>query len=89
MIDKTELKLYVLHKNKKGEWGMWREYFKNGTAVYWQPANDFQMSDINWYLKRTDVGLRKRVALLKDYINKQQKIYQQLAPEPNHFQICR
>ena len=84
-----EMQLYVLQKNEKGQWGMWREYYKGGTAVYWQTANDLQMADINWYLKRTDINQKRRNKLLKDYIDKQQKIYCQLAPEPNHFNICR
>ena len=33
------IELYKLHQNKKGEWGMFREYFKNGTACYWSKAS--------------------------------------------------
>ena len=36
----------VLHKNEKGEWGMYKEHFKNCTGVYWQPASKHQLENI-------------------------------------------
>ena len=31
-----ELNLYTLQKNEKGEWGMWREYYKTEQLVIGQ-----------------------------------------------------
>jgi len=68
--------LYFLHENNKGEWGMWREYYKGGTAIYWEPANEQQLYDLN----RFTTEKRKR-----KYIIDQKKMYERLAPEPNHI----
>tara|TARA_B100000886_G_scaffold3926_1_gene2447 strand:- start:750 stop:953 length:204 start_codon:yes stop_codon:yes gene_type:complete len=37
------IELYKLHQNQKGEWGMYREYHRGGTAVYWSKANPEQI----------------------------------------------
>ena len=75
-----ELNLYTLQKNEEGEWGMWREYYKNGTACYWQKASP----DAVRYLEGQATERRKQ-----KYIQEQKKIYERLAIEPNHFYICR
>ena len=75
-----DYQLYLLHKNKKGEWGMWREYFKGGTAIYWEPASELQLYDLN----RFTTEKRKQ-----KYIQEQKKLYERLAIEPNHFNISR
>ena len=76
-----EIQLYILHKNQKGQWGMWREYYKNGTACYWQAANEEQLH----YLESPNITKRR----LQKYIEEQKKIYQQITMEPNHFNIFR
>ncbi len=58
----------LLHKNKKGKWGTWKEYYRNSTAVYWEPATDAQLELIQFYLTRTDIGLKRRKKYLDDYI---------------------
>ena len=68
--------LYKLHQNETGEWGMWREYYKGGTAIFWETANEQQLYDLN----RFTTEKRKQ-----NYIQEQQKIFNRLAPEPNHF----
>ena len=75
-----KLNLYTLQKNEKGEWGMWREYYKNGTACYWQKASP----DDERYLEGQATERRKQ-----KYIQEQKKMYERLAIEPNHFNICR
>jgi len=55
----------VLHKNDKGEWGMYKEYFKNCTAVYWQPASQEQIYFLESYRKNR----------LKEYIKEEYKSY--------------
>ena len=75
-----ELELYTLQKNEKGEWGMWREYYKNGTACYWSKATPEQIR----YLDGFSTERRKQ-----KYIQEQKKLYERLAIEPNHFNICR
>ena len=50
-----EIQLYILHKNQKGQWGMWREYYKNGTACYWQAANEEQLH----YLESPNITKRR------------------------------
>ena len=82
-----EIQLYILHKNKKNEWGMWKEYYKGGTAVYWQAATKEQLSDINWYLNRTDIGHKRKKQYFNEYIEKIKKIYQSASIEPTHFNI--
>ena len=69
--------LYVLHKNNKGEWGMWREYYKKGTAIYWQAASEEQL----YYLENTNTTKRR----LQKYIYEQYKIFKQMTPEPMRF----
>jgi len=73
-----DYELYLLHQNKKGEWGMWREYYKGGTAIYWEPANELQLYDLNKFT--TEKRKRK-------YIIEQKKMYELIAPEPIHFNI--
>ena len=73
-----DYQLYLLHQNEKGEWGMWREYFKGGTAIYWEPANEKQLYDVN----RFTTEKRKQ-----KYIQEQKRMYEGLAPEPSHFNI--
>ena len=75
-----KLELYTLQKNEKGEWGMWREYYKNGTACYWSKANPEQIR----YLDGFSTERRKQ-----KYIQEQKKFYGRLAIEPNHFNIFR
>ena len=69
-----ESDLYLLHKNDKGEWGMWREYYKKGTAIYWQAASEEQL----YYLENTNTTKRR----LQKYIYEQYKIFKQMTPEP-------
>jgi len=76
-----KLNLYNLQKNEKGEWGMWREYYKNGTACYWSKANEEQLH----YLESPNITKRR----LQKYIEEQKKLYQQITMEPNHFNIFR
>ena len=76
-----ELNLYTLQKNEKGEWGMWREYYKNGTACYWSKANEEQLH----YLENINMTKRQ----LQKYIEQQKKIFERIAMEPNHLNICR
>ena len=71
-----EISLYFLHENNKGEWGMWREYYKGGTAIYWEPANELQLYNLNRFT--TEKRRRK-------YIIDEKRMYERLAPEPNHF----
>ena len=79
MSNKTELKLYVLHKNKNDEWGMWREYYKNGTACYWQEASPEDLR----YLNGQATEKRKQ-----KYIQEKKKLYERCALEP-FFQFPR
>ena len=58
----------VLHKNEKGEWGMYKEHFKNSTGVYWQPASKHQLENI-YFLE----SYRKN--RLKEYIKEEWKLY--------------
>ena len=76
-----KLELYILQKNEKGEWGMWREYYKNGTACYWQVASEEQLH----YLESPNITKRR----LQKYIEEQKKLYQQITMEPNHINIFR
>ena len=76
-----ELNLYTLQKNEKGEWGMWREYYKNGTACYWQVASEEQLH----YLENINMTKRQ----LQKYIEQQKKIFERTAMKPHHFNICR
>jgi len=73
--------LYLLHENTKGEWGMWREYYKKGTAIYWQVASEEQL----YYLENTYITKRR----LQKYIEEQKKLFKSMTPEPNHFNIFR
>ena len=65
-----ELELYTLQKNEKGEWGMWREYYKNGTACYWQAANEEQLH----YLESPYITKKR----LQKYIEEQYKLYKSI-----------
>ena len=76
-----KLNLYNLQKNEKGEWGMWREYYKKGTACYWSKANEEQLH----YLESPNITKRR----LQKYIEEQKKLYQQITMEPNHLDIFR
>ena len=76
-----ELNLYTLQKNEKGEWGMWREYYKNGTACFWQVASEEQLH----YLENINMTKKQ----LQKYKEQQKKIFERIAMEPNHFNICR
>ena len=76
-----ELNLYTLQKNEKGEWGMWREYYKNGTACFWQVASEEQLHHLE------NINMTKRQ--LEKYIEQQKKIFERTAMEPIHFNICR
>jgi hypothetical protein len=76
-----KLELYTLQKNEKGEWGMWREYYKNGTACFWQVASEEQLH----YLENINMTKRQ----LEKYIEQQKKIFERTAMEPIHFNICR
>ena len=67
------IELYKLHQNKKGEWGMFREYFKNGTACYWSKASPEEVR----YLEGYTTERRKQ-----KYIQEQKKIYERLTLEP-------
>ncbi len=58
----------LLHKNVKGEWGMWKEYYRNCTAVYWEAATDAQIELIEFYSTRTDIRPKHRKKYLDDYI---------------------
>ena len=72
-----ESDLYLLHKNDKGEWGMWREYYRKGTAIYWEAASEEQL----YYLENTNTTKRR----LQKYIYEQYKIFKQMTPEPMFF----
>ena len=74
-----ELNLYTLQKNEKGEWGMWREYYKNGTAIYWSKANEEQLH----YLENPNITKRR----LQKYIEEQFKLYKSITPEPIRFYL--
>ena len=76
-----ELELYTLQKNEKGEWGMWREYYKHGTACFWQVASEEQLH----YLENINMTKKQ----LQKYIEQQKKIFERTAMEPIHFNICR
>jgi len=67
MTEKTDYSQHpgVLHENDKGEWGMYKEYFKNCTAVYWQPASQHQIYFLESYRKNR----------LKEYIKEEYKSY--------------
>ena len=73
--------LYHLQKNEKGEWGMWREYYKNGTACFWQVASEEQLH----YLENINMTKKQ----LQKYIEQQKKIFERTAMEPIHLNICR
>ena len=70
-----ESDLYLLHKNDKGEWGMWREYYKKGTAIYWHAASEEQL----YYLENTNTTKRK----LQKYIEEQKKLFKSITPYSN------
>ena len=72
-----ESDLYLLHKNDKGEWGMWREYYRKGTAIYWEAASEEQL----YYLENTNTTKRR----LQKYIYEQYKIFKQMTQEPMSF----
>ena len=76
-----KLELYILQKNEKGEWCMWREYYKNGTACYRQVASEEQLH----YLENINMTKRQ----LQKYIEQQKKIFVRIAMETNHLNICR
>jgi|LULO01.1.fsa_nt_gb hypothetical protein len=73
------LELYKLQQNKKGEWGMYREYYKGGTAIYWQTANEEQLH----YLESPNITKRR----LQKYIEEQYKLYKTMTPEPIRFYL--
>ena len=68
--------LYVLHKNDKGEWGMWREYYKKGTAIYWEPASEEQLYDLNRFTTKRR---------LQKYIEEQKKLFKSITLDPMFF----
>ena len=76
-----KLELYTLQKNEKAEWGMWREYYKNGTACFWQVASEEQLH----YLENINMTKKQ----LQKYTEQQKKIFERTAMEPIHFNICR
>ena len=67
--------LYLLQKNDEGEWGMWREYYKGGTAVYWQTANEEQLH----YLESPYITKKR----LQKYIEEQYKLYKSITQYPS------
>ena len=73
------IELYKLHQNKKGEWGMWREYYKKGTAIYWEAASKEQLH----YLESPNITKRR----LQKYIEEQFKLYKSITPEPIRFYL--
>ena len=79
--------LYLLHQNDKGEWGMWKEYYKNGTAVYWEAACEGQVELIKWYQTRTDVRAKHRQKIFDKYIKDLKKSAERAAPEPIRFYL--
>ena len=60
----------LLHKNDKGIWGMYKEYFKNCTAVYWQESSCEEKRILEGFKKN-----KKRKQ--QEYINQEFKIYKQ------------
>ena len=79
--------LYLLHKNDKGEWGMWREYYKGGTAIYWQVATKEQLDLIDWYLNRTDIRQNKRQKCFDEYIKNLKKAVECSTSEQMHLKL--
>ena len=71
------IELYKLHQNKKGEWGMYREYYKGGTAIYWSKANLEQIR----YLESPNTTKRR----LQKYIEEQYKLYKSITQSPIRF----
>ena len=63
------IELYKLHQNQKGEWGMYREYRKGGTAVYWSKANPEQIRYLEGFSTK-----RKQ----EKYIEEQYKLYKRI-----------
>ena len=74
MIEESDL--YLLHKNDKGEWGMWREYYKKGTAIYWEPASEEQLYDLNRFTTKRR---------LQKYIEEQKKLFKSITLDPMFF----
>ena len=63
------IELYKLHQNQKGEWGMYREYRRGGTAVYWSKANPEQIRYLEGFSTK-----RKQ----EKYIEEQYKVYKRI-----------
>ena len=63
--------LYVLHKNDKGEWGMWREYYKKGTAIYWQAASEEQL----YYLETNYRSTKQIIDFCQNIVTKNHSQY--------------
>ena len=63
------LELYKLQQNEKGEWGMYREYHRGGTAVYWSEANPEQIRYLEGFSTK-----RKQ----EKYIEEQYKLYKRI-----------
>ena len=63
------LELYKLQQNEKKEWGMYREYHRGGTAVYWSKANPEQIRYLEGFSTK-----RKQ----DKYIEEQYKLYKRI-----------
>ena len=55
---------------------MWREYYKKGTAIYWQPANEEQLYDLNRFTTKRR---------LQKYIEEQKKLFKSITLDPMFF----
>ena len=56
---------------------MWREYYRKGTAIYWEAASEEQL----YYLENTNTTKRR----LQKYIEEQKKLFKSITPEPMRF----
>ena len=63
----------LIHKNDKGEWGMWRQWVQYGTAVYWQKCSYVETQMIKGFKKNR----KKR---LQEHINNSLKAYKESLP---------